>query len=193
MMRNSTFWVSMALFQVVFGLTIFAVTRNHYLNEPGQVSAAPAPASQPSPTWPGATTGSNPAESMPVFPDPVTMDDPAVIARQADDFFTRKQYSEAADSYERLLALGFNRVDTYNNLGITLHYLGRHAEALSVLNEGVGVDPTYQRIWLTLGFVNSQMGNTAEARTALGTAVQLGADTDVGKSAAKMLADLPQD
>jgi len=55
------------------------------------------------------------------------------------------------------------------------------------------VDPTYQRIWLTLGFVNSQMGNTAEARTALGTAVQLGADTDVGKSAAKMLADLPQD
>jgi Flp pilus assembly protein TadD len=123
----------------------------------------------------------------------VRTDDPAVIARQADDFFARERYSEAADLYERLLALGYNEVDTYNNLGITLHYLGRHAEALRILKEGVEVDSNYQRIWLTLGFVNSQMGNTAEARAALGTAVQLGADTEVGKAAAKMLADLPED
>jgi hypothetical protein len=52
------------------------------------------------------------------------------------------------------------------------------------------VDPSYQRIWLTLGFVNSQVGNTGKAREALTTAAQMGADTEVGQSATQMLQDL---
>ncbi len=39
---------------------------------------------------------------------------------------------------------------------------------------GLAVDPTHQRIWLTLGFVSSQLGNTEQARTALTTAIELG-------------------
>ncbi|HLF31259.1 MAG TPA: tetratricopeptide repeat protein [Xanthomonadales bacterium] len=195
MMRNTKFWISMALFQVVFGLVIFALTRQYYTQEQDKVSAGPAVTSQPAPAWPdpapGPTAATNPTEFMPVFPAEVTMDDPALIARQADDFFASQQYSEAANLYERLLALGFNDVNTYNNLGITLHYLGRSAEALSILDEGVALDSSYQRIWLTLGFVNSQLGNTAQARTALTTAVELNADSDVGRSAAKMLESLP--
>jgi len=88
------------------------------------------------------------------------------------------------------LATGQNDVDTYNNLGITLHYLGRSTEALDILNKGVAVDSNHQRIWLTLGFVNKQLGDIEQARRALTTSVQLGADTDVGKSAAKMLEGL---
>jgi Flp pilus assembly protein TadD len=82
-------------------------------------------------------------------------------------------------------------VNTYNNLGITLYYLGRSTEALRILNEGVAVDSTYQRIWLTLGFVNSQVGNAEQARQALTTAVQLGADSEVGRTAQEMLGNLP--
>jgi Flp pilus assembly protein TadD len=72
-----------------------------------------------------------------------------------------------------------------------LHYLGRSTEALDILHKGVAVDSNYQRIWLTLGFVNKQLGNSEQARKALTTAVQLDPDTDVGKSAAKMLEGLP--
>jgi hypothetical protein len=55
----------------------------------------------------------------------------------------------------------------------------------------VTVDSSYQRIWLTLGFVNSQLGNTGQARLALTTAVQMGADTEVGQSAQEMLSNMP--
>ena len=51
----------------------------------------------------------------------------------------------------------------------SIHYtkLYESGEALSRLDEGVAADPGNQRIWLTLGFVNSQLGNIDEARKAL--------------------------
>ena len=92
--------------------------------------------------------------------------------------------------YEKLLALDPDNVDTLNNLGLTLHYVGRSDEARQRLNEGAALDPTYQRIWLTLGFVNSTLGNVADARAALNTAVGMDPDNDVGKSASRMLKEL---
>jgi len=161
----------MAMFQIVFGLAIFAVTRQYYIQDSD------------------TATHQAPIES-PTFTPPV-IEDPNEVARQANEFFANKQYDSAADSYERLLALDPNDVNTYNNLGITLHYLGRSTEALSRLEEGVSVDPTYPRIWLTLGFVNSQLGNIGQARAALATAAELDAEGDVGQSAATMLESLP--
>ena len=93
--------------------------------------------------------------------------------------------------YEQLLVIRPNDVETYNNLGLTLHYLGRSTEALRRLNDGVAVDAEHQRIWLTLGFVNSQLGNSEQARTALTTAAQIGSDDSIRQSAMKMLEDLP--
>jgi len=120
-----------------------------------------------------------------------TLQDPNEISRQAGEFFTNRQYDRAVDLYEQLLALRPNDAETYNNLGITLHYLGRSDEALRRLNEGVAVDAEHQRIWLTLGFVNSQLGNTDQARTALTTAAQIGSDDSIRQSARRMLEDLP--
>jgi len=93
--------------------------------------------------------------------------------------------------YEQLLAFSPNDAEIYNNLGLTLHYLGRSTEALGKLNEGVAADPEHQRIWLTLGYVNSQLGNTEQARTALTTATQIGTDESIRQSAMKMLEGLP--
>ena len=184
---GTKFWISMAVFQVIFGLAVFAITRHYYIQDSDGVSANATAIGQRSLASPRiaplqleSSTSSQP-----------TTEDPAVIARQADEFFADGQYNRAAELYERLLALGSNNAETYNNLGITLHYLGRSTEALSKLKEGVAMDPTYQRIWLTLGFVNGQLGNIGEARTALTTASEMGADTEVGQSALAMLEDLP--
>jgi Flp pilus assembly protein TadD len=141
--------------------------------------------------WPDGITETNPAQLNSSTFSQSTIEDPAEISRQAGEYFTKKQYDKAEKLYERLLVLGPNNVETFNNLGITLHYIGRSNEALRRLNEGVAIDPAHQRIWLTLGFVNSQLGNTEQARAALNTAADLNAANEIGKSAIKMLADLP--
>ena len=183
----------MTVFQVVFGLAVFAVTRQYYIHVPDNSRSNATVPSQPAPAMPERITRFNPAPfDLPKLSQPV-IDDPIAISRQADEFFNKKEYGRAADLYQRLLELDPNDVDTWNNLGLTLYYLGRSTEALDKLNEGVAVDPTYQRIWLTLGFVNSQLGNTGKARTALTAAVKINADNDIGQSAAQMLEKLPQE
>jgi Flp pilus assembly protein TadD len=191
MIHSPKFWIPMTVFQVVFGLAVFAITRQYYIHDSDNVSARPTVIRQPSHLWPDRITETNQARFSSSTFSQSAIEDPVELSRQADEFFTKKQYDRAADLYERLLVFGPNNVDTYNNLGITLHYLGRSTEALRRLNEGVAVDPTYQRIWLTLGFVNSQLGNTEQARTALTTAAKMGANNEVGQSAVRMLEDLP--
>lgn len=193
MIRSPKFWVSMAVFQVVFGLTVFGLTRQYYIHESDNSRTDPTAIRQPSLERLDRITESRLSQlDLSRFSQPV-IEDPVEISRQADESFNKKEYGRAADLYQRLLKLDPNDVDTYNNLGLTLHYLGRSTEALGKLNEGVGVDPTYQRIWLTLGFVNSQLGNTEQARTELTTAAKINADNDIGKSAVEMLEKLPQE
>ena len=171
------FWVLLLVFQVVFGLSVFALTRNYY-------SVVPEPES------PGQFSRVDPALLQSIFADAPVPDDPIEISRQANQRFASRQYGEAAALYEKLLTLDPDNVDTLNNLGLTLHYIGRSDEALQRLNEGVALDPTYQRIWLTLGFVNSALGNIEEARRALSTATEMNPDSDVGKSAQSMRENL---
>ena len=117
--------------------------------------------------------------------------DPIEISRQAEEYFASKQYDKAAIMYERLLAFSPNDGTILNNLGLTLHYLGRSTEPLQRLQEGVAVEPENQRIWLTLGYVNSALGNTEEARGALLKATQTGSDEAIRQSATDMLQSLP--
>ena len=191
MINRLKFWIPMTAFQVVFSLAVFAITRQYYIQDSDNVSIDPTEIKQSSAAWPDRTAETNPTLINSSTFSLLTIKDPDEISRQADEFFANQQYDRAADLYARLLALGRDKVDTYNNLGITLHYIGRSAEALSKLNEGVAVDPKNQRIWLTLGFVNSQLGNIEQARTALTTAVKISADNEIGQSAVKMLENLP--
>jgi len=191
MILNTKFWVSFVVFQVSFGLAVFAITREYYVQDAVNVSAQPSATNQPAPVWPNVTTATEIARlSLPTLSEP-NLQDPNEIYRRAGEFFTNGQYDRAAGLYEQLLAFRPNDAETYNNLGITLHYLGRSEEALRKLNEGVAVGPEHQRIWLTLGFVNSQLGNTDQARTALTTAAQIGSDDSIRQSAMRMLEELP--
>lgn len=174
----------MVLFQVVFGLTIFTATRQYYLADTVVTELPSMQQSDPGTEF--SSTGINSSTFS-----QLTNNDPVKIENQANELFGNGQYAQAADLYERLLTLDPNNVRAYNNLGITLQYIGNSSEALRNLNTGVAIDPTFQRIWLTLGYVNSQLGNTEQARSALNTAIKLGADTQIGQSAAEMLEALP--
>jgi len=188
MIRSARFWIPMMVFQVVFGLAVFAITRQYYAPESNKVGVDPAV--MPLPLWPNDLTEATLAQLQSSKSSGAIFDDPVEISRQADEFFINKQYQRAAELYGQLLVLGPDNVDTYNNLGLTLHYLGRSTEALDKLSKGVTVDPTYQRIWLTLGFVNSQLGNIEQARAALTTAAQIETDNEIGQSALRMIEDL---
>lgn len=188
---GARFWILLTIFQVIFGLAVFALTRQYYIQNPDSVSASPAVQRQPSLAWPDDSTVTDLARDMSASPGQAAVKDPVATSHLADEFYVKKQYQEAAALYRQLLASGSNDVNTYNSLGITLHYLGQSTEALRILNEGVAKDSSYQRIWLTLGFVNSQLGNVEQARSALTTAVQMGADNEIGQAAAEMLDDLP--
>ena len=191
MLGNIKFWVSLAIFQVLFGLAVFAITRDYYGRDADNAGARPSTTSQSALVLPDGISPSDIAQLGSPAAGMSIVRDPAEISRQADEFFATRQYDKAADLYERLLAFSPNNAEIHNNLGLTLHYLGRSTEALQRLHEGIAADPAHQRIWLTLGYVNSQLGNTEQAREALTTATQIGTDESIRQAAVKMLQELP--
>jgi Flp pilus assembly protein TadD len=191
MWRNAKFWISSIVFQTAFGLAVFALTRHFYVTGADGVTGNAVTVSEETQEWADQSAESSSAMLDALISLPSTTQDPAEISRLANTYFAERQYEKAAQQYERLLTLGPSNADVHNNLGITLHYLGRSDEALRILDDGVALEPTNQRIWLTLGFVNKELGNIDAARTALTTAMQMGAENEVGKSAAGMLENLP--
>lgn len=191
MIRDSKFWISMVVFQGFFAYAVFAITRDYYEVDVQEETSRPSSIVQSAPVWPnGISEAEIDRLSMPGLGD-LAPQDPLEIYRQAEQFFANGQYDRAAQSYERLLAFSPNDAEIHNNLGLTLHYLGRSSEALQRLNEGISVDSENQRIWLTFGYVNSQLGNTEEARSALTNATQIGSDESIKRSALQMLEALP--
>jgi len=191
MKRDAKFWYSMVVFQFLFGLAIFAFTREYYRQEAGGVKTQSSMVQQRSSDWTGGVGASEFAWLGSQTSDSLPSEDPVEISRRAEEYFANRQYDQAAAMYERLLALHPNEGEIHNNLGLTLHYLGRSTEALDRLEEGVAVDPENQRIWLTLGYVNSALGNTGQAREALTNAINTGSDESIRQSAEEMLQALP--
>ena len=192
MPKSKLFWALMSAFQIIFGLVVFIVTRNVYLDDSFGSGNRPSDIAPISSVENRQSLDINPAmlrSLMDLEPDSA---DPAAISMLANEYFEDGRYAEAAGFYEQLIAFGPSNADVHNNLGLTLHYLGRSDEALAKLGEGVALDPENQRIWLTLGFVNSETGNVDDARAALTTAIRINAANPVGQSAAKMLANLAQ-
>ena len=191
MNRDKKFWTLLLVFQVFFGLAVFAVTREYYMPEEASprghtLTAAPAVSA-----WSRGMTATDVTRlTSPGLVD-TAPSDPAEIYRRAEEFFVARQYAEAAQLYEQLLPFSPNDAEIYNNLGLTLFYLGRSDEALARLDEGVAKDPGHQRIWLTLGYVNSQLGNIEEAREALMKAAETGGNASIREAAMEMLAELP--
>jgi predicted Zn-dependent protease len=190
--RGTTFWTKIIVFQLVFGVAVFALTRQFYIAGSDDLVQETPVETAPMEDLANENKQDNLYMLDALVSNPTNAtQDPAELSRLADVYFAERQYDKAAELYERLLAFDPGSADVHNNLGITLHYLGRSTDAIRVLNEGIAREPANQRIWLTLGFVNKDIGNTEDARSALTNATQMDPDSEIGKSAARMLADIP--
>ena len=123
-------------------------------------------------------------------PADLSSDDPEILARLGDSYFVEKNYERAIELYERTLKLNPEDVDSYNDLGLSLHYTGQSNQAVEILKTGAAKAPTFQRIHLTLGFIQMQRGDKKAAITALKKAVELKPDNTVGLEAKRMLGEL---
>jgi Flp pilus assembly protein TadD len=169
-------------FLIVYGAVIFAATRAYYLER--GAARAPTPAAPAS--------GAARPIAIPQARPPVTLsDDPAMLADQADDLLTQQRFGEAVVAYRKLLELAPDEVDTYNDLGLALHYAGRSGEGLQVLEAGAAKDADFQRIWLTLGFVRLQLGQVEAARSAFETCVNLAPESPIADEARRFLGRMP--
>jgi Flp pilus assembly protein TadD len=210
-------WLGILGFQVLFGASVFVVTRYFYYQDPagtGQVARVSRDMPRNAPhTIPGRIVG---RDSVPLAgseritvasaqrltkaamrqtaatPGAVRFDDPESLARSADRHFQEGLFQEAASEYRRVLAQAPRNVDIYNNLGLTLHYIGRSLESVGILEQGTAVDANNPRIWLTLGFVQLNRGDTSAARRALATAAELDPGSQVGREAMRLLDEIPQ-
>jgi tetratricopeptide (TPR) repeat protein len=202
-MRDAKFWVMLALFEVAFGLTVFAATRHYYLERQPPSTDLPSWAVGLGTALPSATPAILSSASTPPFAAADTPtaslatnapagNSPEAMGARAEEAFSAGRYDEAAQLFQQLLALDPQNVELHNELGLTLHYLGRSDDALKQLAAGLAIDPKHQRSWLTTGFVNLQLGHAADARAALVKARDIGSDAQIRDSAEKMLAGLPQ-
>ncbi|MDJ0861412.1 MAG: tetratricopeptide repeat protein [Gammaproteobacteria bacterium] len=185
-------WIYVVVFLVMYGLAVHGLTRAHYerqamLARVGSLTPSAPSAPAQAPDRLGASMqrfGPNlgPREEL-------STEDPILLARLGDQLFEQRQYARAVAAYERAVRFNPSDVDSYNDLGLVLQYLGRSAEALAVLKKGIAQDGTYQRIHLTLGFVQLQSGDTPAAVAALQRAIELDPESDVGQAASRMLAE----
>ena len=189
-------WIIVAAFQLFYGFAVFALTRDYYARRP----PAPALSRQAAPN-PHAGRPATPAAPAPppgqldlgsAIPESVVQKDPVLLAQLGDERFRQRQYQDAISIYRRVLEMRSDDVDTYNDLGLALHYSGDSEAALQILKQGAEKRPDFQRIWLTLGFVQVQTSEQGEAAFALRGAVRLDPANDVAGEAQRLLERLAQ-
>ncbi len=179
-------WTIIILILIVFGFVIFALTRSYYKTEkPSDMGTQKTPIFGPLP-------GSEIKEVIPLEQPGMDTENPEALAFLGDRYFENSQFDQALLIYERVLELNPNDVDTYNDKGLALHHSGRSDIAIETLRKGTEVDPSYQRIWLSLGYVLTVSGKNEEAKTALKKAVEINPDSNVGQEAQKILGRLKQ-
>jgi len=181
-------WIVFILFLAFYGFAVFALTRDYCLRNPAAIVATARsphtlPETQQRRTW--IQDAMQPGEA--VIPPAVTESNPILLQQKADELFAGRRYEEAIPLYRRLIELDPQDPDSYNDLGLALHYSGRSRAGLEVLRTGTARNPGFQRIWLSLGFVSEQSGGEAEAAEALQKARDLNPDNNVGQEATRLL------
>ena len=213
MRRGLALWLAIIAFQIVYGVAVFLITRQLYQDQPvatgrGRDMFQSPTLGVPHPIPQGMQnrrTGSLPGSERFTLEDaerlvagrasggnPAASTDLEELSRVADQHYLDGLYQQAAAEYARVLEQAPNNLDVYNNLGLTLHYVGRSREAVETLEKGIAVDATHQRIWLTLGFVQWGRGDVSAARPALTKAAELDPESRVGREAKRLLDELPE-
>jgi tetratricopeptide (TPR) repeat protein len=157
-------WLITAVFLAFYGFAVFALTRDYYVRHPVRASAG---AAQPAPTQ-GVAPVRNPGE-------------------RADVLFGEGRYAEAIPLYRQVLAANALDWETWNDLGLATHLSGDTPQAIEILRAASAQAPEFQRLWLTLGFVNLQAGDLPAAQESLGRARDLDPEGAIGQEATRLL------
>lgn len=173
-------WLILAVLLFFYGFTVFAVTRDYYVRTLARPIAAPTATASPH-----GAPATRPVTSA--IPQAITETNPDLLRQQAVELFARRSYAEAVPLYRRILELDPEDIESQNDLGLALHYTGEPAAAMAQLRAGTAKAPDHQRIWLTLGFVSLQAGESDEARRALEHARDIDPDSNIGQEASRLL------
>jgi len=172
-----------AIAVLIIGIVVIAVMTSD--NKKEQPSS---PGSQRGMVPPGPMTGTPmqpPAEQLGELPD-----DPKELALLGDRYFETGRFADAVQIYQKVLEKDPNDIDTYNDMGLALHYIKQSDAAIDILKKGAQIMPSYQRLWMSLGFIQMAVGKNDEARKSLEKAVELNPRNDVGEEARKLLDSL---
>ncbi len=175
-------WTIIAVIIIVAGFVILSMTRPSYKSKespPDTVLKQPA---SPGPLISLETEKTRVAAQIKEFSD-----NPQKLARIGDQYFERNRYVLAIEIYEKVLELNPEDVDTYNDMGLALHSIGKSDEAIEKLKKGTEVDPSFQRIWLSLGYVLVTSGRDEEAKGFFEKTIEMDPDTVMGQEAKKFL------
>ncbi len=187
-------WLIIAAFQLFYGFAVFALTRDHYQRQSTQMAPATSTNRTGNPhagrTGGGGENFSRQFEAGSAIPESVVQKDPVLLANLGDERFRQGRYLDAIGIYRQVLKMRPDDVDTYNDLGLALHYSGASEQALVVLKQGAERDPAFQRIWLTLGFVQMSTDERPEAKFALQEAVKLGPGNQIAQEAERLIGKL---
>ena len=184
-------WALLIIFLFFYGFAVFALTRDYYLRHPPHIESQAEPLAHTVP-GPGAGTKALGARMRQALDDTqgsvdLSSTDPTALGKAADQLFLQQQFAAAIPVYERVLELVPTDPETHNDLGLALHYTGRSGEAVPMLRKGTELAPTFQRGWLSLGFVALQSGDAILGRSALERAQSLDPNTGIGNEATRLL------
>jgi tetratricopeptide (TPR) repeat protein len=119
-------------------------------------------------------------------------DNAEASAQLGDLYFENKRFQKAIPRYEKAISLNPKDVDSHNDLGLARYYSGQTDKAIEILKRGTEVGPSYQRIWLTYGFIMTNAGNLPEAEKALKKAIEIDPKSGIGAEAQRILGVLNQ-
>jgi len=180
-------WIIIIIAVAAGGLIVASyITRQSGVPEK-TVQQTPGQSSVP-PVAPGPMVEQDLNKVVPLEELGVENKSPQELAILGDKYFESSMFNQAILIYKRVLELDPRDIDTYNDLGLAYNYVNRPDLAVDILQKGTREAPSYQRIWLSLGFIQMSAGNNAEAKAALKKAAELNPRTDIGQEAMRMLA-----
>ncbi len=178
-------WIIVAVIIILGGFLIISFTRT---SNKGRETSSDRGNNEPSITGPLLDPESE--ERMVAARIKEFSDNPVALSSIGDEYFETKRYGMAIKVYEKVLELNPEDVDTYNDLGLALHYSGRSDEAIKKLKKGAEIAPSFQRVWLSLGFVLILTGQTEEARDVLEKTLEIDPESGVAQEARNFISNL---
>jgi tetratricopeptide (TPR) repeat protein len=100
-------------------------------------------------------------------------DDMRETAQQAIDYFKKHQFTEAAESYQKIIDKYPDCLYAWSNLGVTRFQQGNLDQAMAAFQKAVTLSPEDAFSWANLGVVFYQLKQYDDAISALKKAVML--------------------